>query len=234
MDSLTRFAEHLIALAAGIGMLILARDEPFLFRTGLACAAVVFTSGLIAIANQNIVGAGLVLAPMFIMLLVTSLLPRRDPMIEGDAETDTRHTDPARDPVQTRSASVPVHPLLRLSMYAVLALVLAFAAEAVHRGTFPRAVGERMRQLAAAPLSPYHTVADLSDTIALRALTRSDARAGRDDAADGSVGDILEASVGIAAPAADLDLEPKADRECLSPSGPDAAGAACDAADPGR
>lgn len=75
---MTHFAAYAIALAAGLGMLILFRKEDAPLRTGLACSAVVFVTGVIAMIQQNMVGAGLILAPPFIMLIVTSLLPHDD------------------------------------------------------------------------------------------------------------------------------------------------------------
>jgi hypothetical protein len=216
-------------------MLIFARNEHFIFRTALACAAVIFTSGVIAMSQQNMVGAGLILAPMFIMLLVTSLLPREDRSIESDAEAAGPQDHALLDPTPASPAG-HARPLFGLATYAAAALVLAFVGEvALHRAMITRAAGHGKRELAGHRLSPYHAAGDLSDTIALRGRTHSDQRTERDDEADdGTINDALQASVEGVIPTADLDLKPEAESACLSPSGAGVEGAACDAGEGGR
>jgi hypothetical protein len=74
-----------------------------MFRAGMACAALIFTAGLVAILQQNLLGAGLILAPPLIMGVVTSLLPGEASRIEREPETD----EPQRAPVIDRTATRP-------------------------------------------------------------------------------------------------------------------------------
>jgi hypothetical protein len=212
---LTRLAAHVIAFAVGLGMLILARNEHFLFRTGRACAAVVFTSGVIAMSQQNLVGVGLILAPMFIMMVVTWLLPREDRSIEAEVEADGPQDHPLLDPTRASPTVGQARPLLGLATCAVATLLLAFAAQAaLHRGMIAHGAGDGKREVAVHRPSPYHAVVD--------------------DDADGTIDDAVQTSIEVAAPTTGLDLGPEAESECPSPSGAAAEGAACRAAEGGR
>jgi hypothetical protein len=71
LQTWTLLAAYAISLVAGFGTLILLRKEHEMFRTGMACAALVFTAGIIALLQHNLIGAGLILAPPFIMGVVT-------------------------------------------------------------------------------------------------------------------------------------------------------------------
>lgn len=221
MEPLTRLSGHVISLAAGVAMLIVARNEHFLFRTGLACAAVVFTAGVIAMSQQNMLGAGLVLAPMFIMMIVTALLPPQ--AIATADDEDERESAMARglqpaDPAPSRPHIGSPRPLVGLASYCLVAFVLAFTADAVLHGMAPHGADPHL------PAS--HAVVDLSDTIALRAGAYTRWRARGDDGANGTIDDALRASVDVVAQP--HDLEPQDISGCLSSSGRTAEQAACD------
>lgn len=124
---MTGLAPYGVALAAGLGTLILFRKEHALFQTGLACAAMVFIAGVIAMSQQNMVGAGLVLASPFMMLIVTSLLPWKDRSIEGGVEA-------ALDPTPAGHGVGRSRPPLGVARFAKTAFVLALTAAVVYRG----------------------------------------------------------------------------------------------------
>jgi hypothetical protein len=233
MEALTRLAAYAVSLAAGFGTLIVFRKEPSLFRTGLACAVVVFTAGVIAMTQQNMVGVALVLAPPFIMVVVTSLLPREAPSLEVDYDADEPR-DVQLDPGPARLRVGQAHRLLGLARYAIAVLVLAFAAQAVAHGTMPHGAGDRMRELATHRTLPYRAVVDLPDRIVFLAGAKSDRGREQDDEADGAIDDTLRSSVEVADRTPDLDLEPVRASECLLPSGAAAKEAACDAVEAER
>jgi hypothetical protein len=220
MEPLTRLSGHAISLAAGVAMLIVARNEPFLFRTGLACAAVVFTAGVIAMSQQNMLGAGLVLAPMFIMMIVTALLPPQAPS-RSDDEDERESAAPVVQPVDPAPSRLPVgsaRPLVGLASYCLVAFVLAFTADTVLHRMAPHGPDARLRA--------SHAVVDLSDTIALRAGAYTDWRARGDYGGDGTIDSALRGSVDVLAQP--HDLEPQDVSGCLSSPGRTAEQAACD------
>jgi hypothetical protein len=215
-----RLAAYVIALVVGLGTLALFRREPFLFRTALACMAVLFSAGVIAVSQQNMVGVGLVLAPPFIMLIITLLLPDEDRPSESEREAEQPQAAPLPDPTP---ASLPRRgrPLRGLARYAGAVLVVALAAETVHRGINAHGAGSR--------LSPYHGgVVDLSETIALRVRALSDRHGGRDDEADGTIDEALQAPVEVAAQPPGLDLEPGDQSECVAHAAGAAGAVGCD------
>jgi hypothetical protein len=219
MEPLTSIFVHLISLAAGIAMLIAARNEHLLFRTGLACAAVVFTAGVIAMSQQNMIGAGLVLAPMFMMMIVTALLPREVPSIEDNADerdpaSAAEHEVQPIEPAPARLRAASARPLIGLAGYAIAAFVLAFTAEAVLHGMTPHGADAKQKLTSVRPAASH--AGDLSDTIALRAGAYSDSPALADDADDGTIDDALRAPAALAAQ--QHGPEPKDAKECLSSS----------------
>lgn len=218
---MTRLAAYVIALAVGLGTLALFRREPFLFRTALACMAVVFSAGVIAVSQQNMVGVGLVLAPPFIMLVITSLLPRDDRPGESEREADQLQDPALPDLRPARLPAVRTRSLIGVARFAGAVLVVALTAEAVHRGMIAHGAGYR--------LSAYHGgVVDLSETIVLRVRALSDRHGGRDDEADGTIDDALQAPVEVAAQTPGLDLEPGDESECVAPTAAAAGRVACD------
>ena len=78
METPPHFAVYAVSLAIGFLIVFLLRKEHFVLQTGTAAAAVVFTSGFIAAAFQDIVGFGLIMSSPLIMAIVTSLVPREE------------------------------------------------------------------------------------------------------------------------------------------------------------
>jgi hypothetical protein len=222
--TVTRLAAYVIALVVGLGTLALFRREPFAFRTALACMAVVFSAGVIAVSQQNMIGVGLVFAPPFIMLIITFLLPREDRPSESEREADEPQGVSLPDPTPTRPPAVRTRLPLGVARFAAAVLVVALTAEAVHRGMIGHEAGYR--------LSPHHgAVVDLSETIALRVRALSDRHSGRDDEADGTIDDALQAPVEVAQQNAGIDLETGDESECNSLSAGRSHEVSCDPAE---
>jgi hypothetical protein len=194
-------------------VLIVARNESFLFRTGLACAAVVYASGVISVIGQhNTVGVVMIVAPVFFMLALTSLLPREARPIATGVEADRPFQ--VLDAARMRRWVGRARPVLRLASYAVAALVVAFASNTARDAMIVRPAHEAKGALAAYRPSPYQ---DLSGTM-LRASELSGEGAGQDDEAESSMEDALEATgERSATPDLGLKLPSTSVPRCLSP-----------------
>jgi hypothetical protein len=75
VESTLHFAPYAFALVAGLIVLTLLRKEHFVMQSGAAATIVVLSGGVIAVADGNLVGCGLILVSPLLMAIVTYLMP---------------------------------------------------------------------------------------------------------------------------------------------------------------
>jgi hypothetical protein len=75
VDSTLHFARYALALVTGLAVIVLLRKEHLVLQAGTAATIVVLTGGVIAVADGNLIGCGLILASPLMMAIVTYLLP---------------------------------------------------------------------------------------------------------------------------------------------------------------
>jgi hypothetical protein len=75
VEAILHFTPYALALVAGLIVVTLLRKEHFVLQSGAAATCVVLSGGVIAVADGNLVGCGLILISPLLMAVVTYLLP---------------------------------------------------------------------------------------------------------------------------------------------------------------
>jgi hypothetical protein len=75
VEAILHLAPYALALAAGLIVVTLLRKEHVVLQSGAAATCVVLSGGVIAVADGNLVGCGLILISPLLMAVVTYLLP---------------------------------------------------------------------------------------------------------------------------------------------------------------